>query len=109
LNGRLWTGSVPPERTGYDSLSVKSHGIVVAVLPATMLLPLVKKKRSPLKAKPLRNPAQFLDEQINEFVEDKIGGPIWLAMIAVIITGLEWYRFFYPEKPARSFIHWRQY
>ena len=29
-----------------------------------------------------------------------IGGPIWLAMIAIIITGLEWYRYFHPQKPA---------
>jgi hypothetical protein len=65
-----------------------------------MPLPLIEKKRSPLKGKPLRNPAQFLDEQINDFVEEKIGGPLWLALIFIIATGLEWYRYFYPPKSA---------
>jgi hypothetical protein len=64
------------------------------------MLPLIETKHSPLKAKPLRNPAQFLDEQIRDFVDDKIAAPLWLAFIFIIATGLEWYRYFYPQKSA---------
>jgi len=59
-----------------------------------------KAKRSPLKAKPLRNPGQSLDEQIHDLIEDRIGGPILFAMFTVILAGLEWWRYYYPQTPA---------
>jgi len=51
-------------------------------------------KKSPLKDKALRNPGQKLDEQIEEFLRDKIF--LYLIVIAMvfIFTVIEFYRFY---------------
>lgn len=53
-----------------------------------------KKTKSPLKAKPLRNPGQSLDEQIDKLLEDKISPWIFAIVSIAALTGLEWYRWY---------------
>ena len=57
-------------------------------------------KRSPLKGRPLRNPGQSLDEQIRDLIEERIGGPLLLAMFSVLFAALEWWRYYHPQAPA---------
>lgn len=52
--------------------------------------------RSPLKGKPLRNPGQSLDEQRNELAVDNVLVPSIVALIALYVAGLEWWRVFHP-------------
>jgi membrane protein YdbS with pleckstrin-like domain len=54
------------------------------------------KKRSPIKAKPLRNPGQSLDEQRVDLAYDKVLGPFMVALFMVVLAGLEWWRYFHP-------------
>lgn len=56
-------------------------------------------KRSPLKDKPLRNPGQSLDEQFNDLAYDKIIGPLIVALYLLILAGLEWSRYYFPQEP----------
>lgn len=46
---------------------------------------------SPLKAKPLRNPGQSLDEQIQELLDDKLIPTFWTAALLVMVAFLEWF------------------
>lgn len=46
--------------------------------------------KSPLKAKPLRNPGQSLDEQIQSIISDKLWGYLMFPAIFWLIAGLEW-------------------
>lgn len=55
---------------------------------------------SPLKNRPLRNPGQSLDERIHDLIETNIGGSLLLAMFAVLLAGLEWWRYYHPGTPA---------
>ena len=57
-------------------------------------------KRSPIKDKPLRNPGQSLDEQLDELVIDKISQPLIIALLLVVLAGLEWSRYYFPQKPS---------
>ena len=56
--------------------------------------------RSPLKSRPLRNPGQSLDEQIRDLIETNIAGPVFLAMFAVLVAVLEWWRYYHPAPPS---------
>jgi hypothetical protein len=56
-------------------------------------------KRSPLKDKPLRNPGQSLDEQLDELAMDKISQPLIIALLLAVFAGLEWWRYYFPQKP----------
>jgi len=58
------------------------------------------KKKSPLKAKPLRNPGQSLDEQRQNLASDKVMEPLMYVAFMIILTGLEWWRYFNPTPPA---------
>jgi hypothetical protein len=49
-------------------------------------------KRSPLKAKPLRNPGQSLDEQIDDLKYDKMLNHLLIAVVSLLLIFLEWYR-----------------
>jgi hypothetical protein len=57
------------------------------------------KYKSPLKDKPLRNPGQSLDEEIDRLINEE--GMIWIATIAGSITlfGLEWWRWYANTEP----------
>lgn len=57
-------------------------------------------KRSPLKDKPLRNPGQSLDEQLDEIIDDKVCAPLLIALILVVLAGLEWWRYYFTQKPS---------
>ena len=46
---------------------------------------------SPLKAKPLRNPGQSLDEQLQELLDDKLIPAFWTAALLVMVAFLEWF------------------
>lgn len=58
------------------------------------------KTRSPLKDKPLRLPGQSVQEQRGELIENAIGEPFMLAMVFIILAGLEWWRFYMDMKPS---------
>ena len=47
-------------------------------------------RRSPLKEKPLRNPGQSLDEQINRIEQDQVGYYIVLAILVMILPIWAW-------------------
>lgn len=56
-------------------------------------------KRSPLKAKPLRNPGQSIEEQRQALV-DKAAEPVLMAGFLTIMALLEWYRYYVPRPPS---------
>jgi len=60
----------------------------------------MRNSRSPLKDRPLRNPGQSLDEQIRDLIETNIAGPVFLAMFAVLVAVLEWWRYYHPAPPS---------
>lgn len=55
-------------------------------------------KRSPLKDKPLRAPGQSIDEQL-EALNEKIIVHAALVSLLVTLTGVEWYRYYFPQPP----------
>jgi len=46
---------------------------------------------SPLKAKPLRNPGQSVDEQIQDLLDDKLIPAFWTAALLIVVALLEWF------------------
>ena len=56
-------------------------------------------KRSPLKDKPLRQPGQSIQEQIDKIFEDKVIPYILFPAFMFIFAVIEWVRFIYPSKP----------
>lgn len=52
----------------------------------------MSEQRSPLKQKPLRNPGQSLDERIHDLFIDRLLPPAVVAVFAVLLAGLEWWR-----------------
>jgi hypothetical protein len=59
-----------------------------------------KSKRSPLKGRPLRNPGQSLDEQIQDLVNDYILWPMVFAMFITSFAAWEWLRYYRPQAPS---------
>jgi hypothetical protein len=57
--------------------------------------------RSPLKARPLRNPGEYLAEEIKRLQNEDIGSYIMAGMIFVLLSVFEWIRFFlkWPPQP----------
>lgn len=55
--------------------------------------------RSPLKGRPLRNPGQSLDEQIRDVVSDYALGPASFALFMVLVTALEWLKYYRSLPP----------
>jgi hypothetical protein len=45
---------------------------------------------SPLKAKPLRNPGQSLDEQLHVLIDEQLVSVYWTATLFVLIAAVEW-------------------
>ncbi len=54
---------------------------------------MTKEKRSPLKAKPLRNPGQSLDEQMRDLVTDYVLGPALFALFLFFLAAFEWLKY----------------
>jgi hypothetical protein len=48
------------------------------------------KALSPLKGKPLRNPGQSLDEQIQQLLDSRVIPAYWTAALFVVVALLEW-------------------
>jgi hypothetical protein len=57
-----------------------------------------RKTKSPLKASPLRNPGQSLDEQILKVLDDQAIPWITAIVVSIVLAGLEWYRW-YTQAP----------
>jgi len=57
-------------------------------------------KRSPLKDRPLRNPGQSLDEQIQDFIYDHMAWPTFVALYVVLLAALEWVRYLRTIPPS---------
>jgi hypothetical protein len=57
-------------------------------------------KRSPLKDRPLRNPGQSLDDQIQDFTYDYMLWPTLLALFFVLLAALEWFRYLRTISPS---------
>jgi hypothetical protein len=55
-------------------------------------------KLSPLQDKPLRNPGQSLEKEIDRVINDQVSTRLIMAMMMVVFAGMEWYRF-YQELP----------
>ena len=56
-------------------------------------------KKSPLKARPLRNPGQSLDEEMRDIFSDKAVTYVVMVGLAIFTTLLEWFRWFRPHPP----------
>ena len=59
--------------------------------------------KSPIKAKPLRNPGESLDRQIQDILYDDILFYAMSAAFIVILAGLEWWRW-YAQTPPSPFV-----
>lgn len=51
-------------------------------------------KKSPLKAAPLHNPGQSLDEEIQRLIDDDIGKYALFLIIPVVLAIMEWWRWY---------------
>lgn len=59
-----------------------------------------KKQRSPLeRARPLRVPGQSLDEEMDDLAYDHLLAPLLLAVVMIVMAGLEWWRYLSNQKP----------
>jgi hypothetical protein len=56
--------------------------------------------KSPLKAKPLRNPGESSDRQLQEIMYDKVLPYVVLAFIFAVVAGLEWWRWYFNLPPS---------
>lgn len=52
-----------------------------------------QQKKSPLLAKPLRNPGQSIDEEIDKFLYDEVMLYFLIAFMSIVFALLEWWRF----------------
>ncbi len=50
-----------------------------------------QEKRSPLKEKPLRNPGESVQEEIQGLLDDRLMPPFLTAVLAVAFAGFEWW------------------
>ena len=60
-----------------------------------------KEKKSPLTAKPLRNPGQSLDEAIDKMLDEEASKYALLIVVPIVFALLEWYRWYFqtPVSP----------
>jgi hypothetical protein len=56
--------------------------------------------RSPLKAPPLRNPGQSVEEELHDIIYDRILAPWLIAILLLLVAGLEWWRYYKALPPA---------
>lgn len=58
------------------------------------------KKRSPLTAKPLRDPGQSVAELLQERLIDDVFAPVVVAIVLVVLAAVEWWRDYFATPPA---------
>lgn len=51
-----------------------------------------EEKKSPIRARPLRNPGQSLDEKIETLISDKGNDYALIVVLPLVLAALEWYR-----------------
>jgi hypothetical protein len=56
-------------------------------------------KQSPLKDPPLRVPGQSVDDELDDVLYDRLLTPFAVALFAVAMAALEWFRTFHPQPP----------
>lgn len=55
--------------------------------------------RSPLTDRPLRNPGQSLDEELEETIFSEFLSPLMLALLMCSLAGVEWARWYFGHPP----------
>ncbi len=65
-----------------------------------------KSKRSPIKEKPLHNPGDSLEQELDHVFEEQAIPLIFFGVFALILVGLEWWRWFskIPPNPVATTI-----
>jgi hypothetical protein len=58
------------------------------------------KRRSPLQFSPLRIPGQSLTDEIDDVSYDGFLSPLLLALVTIVLAGLEWWRYETNLKPS---------
>lgn len=56
--------------------------------------------KTPLKDKPLRNPGESLDKQIDDLLYDEVFTYFFISTIAIILAMLEWQRWYSKASPS---------
>ena len=59
-------------------------------------------RQSPLKSKPLRNPGQSLDEELQRVLDDQVTPYFWFAAVLSLLAALEWFGYLRnaPRQPV---------
>lgn len=60
----------------------------------------MKNKKSPLKAKPLRNAGQSLDEEIEKSISERLGMYAFAIVMFSYLIIMEWYRWYMQSFPS---------
>lgn len=60
--------------------------------------------KSPLKAKPLKNPGESLERRLNDVAVDRVYFPLTIAIMLITWAGFEWYRWAVDLPPNPHFI-----
>lgn len=59
-------------------------------------------KQSPLKARPLRNPGQGLDEELQQLWDDRAAPYFWFPALFCLLAAIEWFAYLrgMPRQPV---------
>jgi hypothetical protein len=57
-------------------------------------------KKSPLKAHPLRNPGQSLDDEIQRIIDDEISMYAFFCVMPIALALLDWWRWYFKLPPT---------
>ena len=58
--------------------------------------------KSPLRGKPLRNPGQGLDEELQRILDDQAFPYFWFPAIFILLAAMEWLAYLadFPSQPV---------
>ncbi|MBI4293535.1 MAG: NERD domain-containing protein [Betaproteobacteria bacterium] len=59
-----------------------------------------REKRSPIKDKPLRNPGQSVERQLDDLIDEKFAFPLAMGLVVIAFTLIEYWRYYYPQTPS---------